>query len=114
MKNNMVKETKSEFKKVIWPTKKTVLNGTVVVTVMVILVGAIILVFDMMSSELVKALISRGDISITDMLNGVEHDHDHDHDHEDDVVEDPIDDVDVQTPVGDNSEPTIDNTEVTE
>lgn len=114
MKNNVVKETKSELKKVIWPTKKTVLNGTVVVAVMVILVGAIILVFDMMSSELVKALISSGELSITDILDEAEHDHDHDH--EDDVVEDLADDVDtdIQTPVEENSEPTIDNTEVTE
>ena len=52
MKNNMVKETKSELKKVIWPSRKDVINGTVVVAVMVIVVGAIILAFDFASSAL--------------------------------------------------------------
>jgi preprotein translocase subunit SecE len=110
MKNNMVKETKSELKKVIWPTKKAVLNGTVVVAVMVVLVVAIILVFDLLSNALVKKLISRNEISITDLVGTEEHDHDHEHE---DVVENSTDENE-QTPVEENSEPTIDNSEVTE
>ena len=105
MKKNMVKETKSELKKVIWPTKKAVFNGTVVVAVMVILVGAIILVFDFFSSALVKKIISDDNFSITDI------DHTgHDHEEENETAID----ENTQTPVEENSEPTIDNTEVTE
>ena len=102
MKNNMVKETKSELKKVIWPTKNDVLKGTVTVAVMVVLVGAIILVFDFLSSALVKKVISDENFSITE-IDHTGHDHDHDHEEEN-----------AQTPVEENSEPTIDNNEVTE
>ena len=112
MKYNMVKETKSELKKVIWPTRSDVFKGTVPVAVMVVLVGAIILVFDLLSNALVKKLISRNEISITDLVGTEEHDHDHDHEHED-VVENSTDENE-QTPVEENSEPTIDNSEVTE
>jgi len=105
MKNNMVKETKSELKKVIWPSRKDVINGTVVVAVMVIIVGAIILAFDFASSALVKKIISRDDFVITD----IDHTgHDHDHEEENSV------EGDAQLPVEENSEPTIDNNTVTE
>ena len=93
---NMLKETKSELKKVIWPSRKDVINGTVVVAVMVIIVGAIILAFDFASSALVKKIISRDDFVITDIVD--EHEG---HDHAENNVEE-------------NSEPTIDNNEVTE
>ena len=106
MKNNMVKETKSELKKVIWPSRKDVINGTVVVAVMVVIVGAIILAFDFASSALVKKIISRDDFVITD-IDHTGHDHEHDHDHEE---ENPVE-GDAQE---ENSEPTIDNNEVTE
>ena len=59
MKNNMVKETKSELKKVIWPSRKDVINGTAVVAVMVLIVGAIILAFDFLSSALIKNIIRK-------------------------------------------------------
>ncbi|MBE5812206.1 MAG: preprotein translocase subunit SecE [Clostridiales bacterium] len=107
MKNNMVKETKSELKKVIWPSRKDVINGTVVVAVMVIIVGAIILAFDFASSALVKKIISRDDFVITD-IDHTGHDHDHDHEEENSV------EGDAQLPVEENSEPTIDNNTVTE
>jgi preprotein translocase SecE subunit len=101
MKNNMVKETKSELKKVIWPSRKDVINGTVVVAVMVIIVGAIILAFDFASSALVKKIISRDDFVITDI------DHTgHDHNHEEEKP--------VEGDAQENSEPTIDNNTVTE
>ena len=106
MKNNMVKETKSELKKVIWPSRKDVINGTVVVAVMVVIVGAIILAFDFASSALVKKIISRDDFVITD-IDHTGHDHEHDHDHEE---ENPVE-GDAQE---ENSEPTIDNNTVTE
>ena len=105
MKNNMVKETKSELKKVIWPSRKDVINGTVVVAVMVVIVGAIILAFDFVSSALVKQIISRDDFAITDIVD------DHaGHNHE---GENPVDE-NTQLPVEENSEPTIDNNTVTE
>ena len=106
MKNNMIKETKSELKKVIWPSRKDVINGTVVVAVMVVIVGAIILAFDFVSSALVKKIISRDDFVITDIVD------DHaGHDHEENNT---TTDENTQTPVDENSEPTIDNNEVTE
>ena len=105
MKKNMVKETKSELKKVIWPTKKTVVNGTVVVAVMVVLVGAIILAFDLVSSELIKLVMGGNDVSIADFIEATEHDHDHAE--ENDEAEN------IETPA-ENSEPTIENSEVTE
>ena len=104
MKKNVVKETKSELKKVIWPSSKDVVNGTVVVAVMVLIVGAIILVFDFASSALVKKMISNGSISITDI--------DHTgHDHEEENIENV---ENAQTPVDESSEPTIDSNVVTE
>ena len=104
MKKNMVKETQSELKKVIWPTKKTVLNGTAVVAAMVVLVGAIILVFDFLSGALVKKLIEEFSISNTEYS-------------ESDVQDAQVDnstEQNEQTPADENSEPTIDNNEVTE
>lgn len=101
MKNNMIKETKSELKKVIWPSRKDVINGTVVVAVLVVIVGAIILAFDFASSALVKKIISRDDFVITDI------DHTgHDHNHEEEKP--------VEGDAQENSEPTIDNNTVTE
>ena len=96
---NMIKETKSELKKVIWPSRKDVINGTVTVAVMVIIDGAIILLFDFGSSALVKKIISRDDFSISDIVDA-EHDG-HNHSDEENHEEG-------------NSEPTIDNNEVTE
>jgi hypothetical protein len=75
---------------------------------MVVLVGAIILVFDFFSSALVKKIISDENFSITNI------DHTgHDHEHEEEGIENPVNE-DAQTPVDENSEPTIDNNEVTE
>ena len=107
MKNNMVKETKSELKKVIWPTRKSVINGTLVVAVMVVLVGAIILVFDFFSSAIVKKIISDDSFSITD-IDHTGHDHGNEEESQAPVEEN------VEAPVEENSEPTIENNEVTE
>lgn len=56
MKKNFMKETKSELKKVIWPTGKQVINNTGVVIVMVALVGIIIFLFDTISLEAIKSI----------------------------------------------------------
>ena len=106
MKNNAIKETKSELKKVIWPSKKDVINGTAVVVAMVVIVGIIIVAFDFVSSALIGKIIGEDIRNINPLVNVEEHDHEHDHDH---VHEED----DAQTPVED-SEPTIDNIEVAE
>ena len=55
-----------------------------------------------------KYLLPVSLISITDLLEATEHDHDHDHADENST------DENTQTPIDENSEPTIDNNEVTE
>ncbi len=40
------KEIKSELKKVTWPTKKQVLNNTLIVIAVVVIIGIIIAIFD--------------------------------------------------------------------
>ncbi len=51
------REMKSELKKVVWPTKKQVLQNTLVVLVSVLAVGVFVWVFDLVSSVIVEALI---------------------------------------------------------
>ncbi len=41
-----VKEVKSEMKKVVWPSKKQVVNNTLIVIAAVVIVGVIIAVLD--------------------------------------------------------------------
>ena len=41
------KDTKAELKKVVWPTKKQIINNTVWVLVLVIMVAAIVLGIDL-------------------------------------------------------------------
>lgn len=52
------REMKSELKKVVWPTKKQLLNNTAVVVVCSIIVGAFIWIFDAVGSLFVQGLIS--------------------------------------------------------
>ena len=40
------KEIKSELKKVTWPTKKQVLNNTLIVIAVVVIIGVVIALFD--------------------------------------------------------------------
>jgi len=54
------REMRSELKKVVWPTWKQVLNNSMVVIIMVLIVGAIIGVFDFITGQGVSALISLG------------------------------------------------------
>ena len=81
MGKNFVKETKAELKKVIWPSRQEVINGTGVVIIMVAIVGVIILGFDFVSSWSVGKIMT---INSTSNQSVIEQ---HDHDHADDVVE---------------------------
>ncbi len=51
------KATKSEFKKVVWPTKKQLLNNTVVVIAALIVVGLIIFGLDTLFISLSKLVL---------------------------------------------------------
>ena len=52
------KETKSELKKVQWPTWKQTLNNTLIVLAFCVVVGVCIGLFDVVATQLVGALIS--------------------------------------------------------
>ena len=54
-----IKETKSELKKVIWPSRKDVAFGTVAVIAISAIVGAFICVADFASLTAVEFIISR-------------------------------------------------------
>ena len=51
------RDTKSELKKVVWPTPKQTVNNTVIVIICVIVVGICIWVFDWLAGEIVRALL---------------------------------------------------------
>lgn len=44
------KEVKSEMKKVVWPSKKQVINNTLIVIAAVVLIGVVIWALDMLFS----------------------------------------------------------------
>ncbi|MGI5971161.1 MAG: preprotein translocase subunit SecE [Oscillospiraceae bacterium] len=52
------REMKSELKKVVWPTRKQLINNTIVVIVMIIIIGIFIWIFDWIAGLGVKALIN--------------------------------------------------------
>ena len=52
------KETKSELKKVQWPTWKQTLNNTLIVIAFCVVVGLCIFLFDKLADGLLKALIN--------------------------------------------------------
>lgn len=52
-------ETKAEFKKIVWPAPKQVLNNTVVVLAMIVLVGAIIWILDAASSSALTMFLKK-------------------------------------------------------
>lgn len=58
MGKNVVKETKSELKKVIWPSAKAVVEGTIAVTVISAIIGIYVMGVDLASSTLVNAIIT--------------------------------------------------------
>ena len=43
-----VKEVKSELKKVVWPTRKQVINNTLIVIAAVLIIGLVIWAFDVL------------------------------------------------------------------
>ena len=53
-----VREVRSELKKVVWPTKKELVNYTIAVFVAVIIISAIISIVDTVFAELFKLLKS--------------------------------------------------------
>ena len=57
--NNVAKffrDSKSELKKVVWPSGKQLVNNTVVVLVAVLIVGIIVCLFDLGAGELIGLL----------------------------------------------------------
>ena len=58
MGKGLVSETQSELKKVIWPSRKDVINGTAAVIAISAIVGAFVFVFDFASAELVKMIMN--------------------------------------------------------
>ena len=55
-----IKGTKSEFKKVVWPTKKQLLNNTMIVIAALILIGLVIFGLDTLFTFLAGKLIIKG------------------------------------------------------
>ena len=51
-KTHFLKDVKAEMKKVIWPTKKQLINNTVAVIAIVIIVGAIVFLLDFCFGEI--------------------------------------------------------------
>ena len=51
------KDFKGEWKKVTWPSRKTVLNHSIVVLVVVLVVGLVIFGFDTGLSEIINGLV---------------------------------------------------------
>ena len=51
-------ETRSEFKKIVWPAPKQVLNNTIVVIAMIVFVGVIIWLLDGGTSYLLNAFLA--------------------------------------------------------
>ncbi len=52
------KDLKSEFKKVVWPSKKTVINNTGIVLATMVVSGLAIWGLDIVFAELLKGLLS--------------------------------------------------------
>ena len=52
------REMRSELKKVVWPTPKQVLNNSIIVVIAVVVVGAVIALFDWGAQSLVMAIIN--------------------------------------------------------
>ena len=52
-----IKATKSEFKKVVWPTKKQLVNNTVIVIAALIIIGLVIFGLDSLFTSLIKLVL---------------------------------------------------------
>lgn len=53
------KDLRSEFKKIVWPTKKQVINNTLVVIVVVVIVGLFVAGLDALLSLLVRLILQQ-------------------------------------------------------
>ncbi|MDR1735777.1 MAG: preprotein translocase subunit SecE [Oscillospiraceae bacterium] len=53
-----LREMRSELKKVVWPSKKQLINNSLVVIVSVIFVGAVVALFDFVCQYLLNSLIT--------------------------------------------------------
>ena len=53
------KGIRSEVKKVVWPTKKTVVNNTLVVLAFIIFTGVFVGAFDTLTGWLLKLVLSK-------------------------------------------------------
>jgi len=54
------RELKSELKKVVWPSKKQIINNTIVVLALVIASAIVVWAFDQLAAQGIHALISIG------------------------------------------------------
>ncbi len=52
-----INETKSEFKKIVWPTREVVTRNTIVVLAMILLVGVLIWCLDSLSTMGINAIL---------------------------------------------------------
>jgi len=59
MGKGLVSETQSELKKVIWPSRKDIVNGTAAVIAISAIVGALVFVFDSASFKLVEIIMNQ-------------------------------------------------------
>ncbi|MBQ8975682.1 MAG: preprotein translocase subunit SecE [Oscillospiraceae bacterium] len=55
-----LRELKSELKKVVWPTRKQIINNTIVVLVLVVVSAIVVWAFDQLAAQGIHALISIG------------------------------------------------------
>jgi len=53
------KDLRSEFKKVVWPTKQQVMNNTSVVLVTILIIGAFVGGFDTLLGYLLKLILNK-------------------------------------------------------
>jgi len=56
------REMRSELKKVVWPTRKKLINNTIVAIVMMVVCGIVIGAFDQIALFIVRRLISLGSL----------------------------------------------------
>ena len=64
-KNPIVKwfrEMKSELKKVVWPTRKQIINNTGIVLIIVVISSAVVFVVDQAGTYIVNTLIKLGGV----------------------------------------------------
>ena len=54
------REMRSELKKVVWPSRKQIINNTIVVLVLVVVAAVVVWAFDQLAAQGIHALISIG------------------------------------------------------